>query len=174
MHNRSQSYEYTRRSPASRSRDTNNLPAHDDHHAARSGRDNSRSVQSSDHQPSMNNGLLHTQLTTQHDLELFEQFIQLQGLNSERSAALRQRLTNDVFQISGSTSHHDVQQPSRGSTGTTDFVQSHAVNYQSVLGANNSLASNQANFLVIQGFANRNKAYFVDFPTMTLPSVMQT
>ena len=65
-------------------------------------------------------------------------------------------------------------QPSRGSTGNTDFVQSHAVNYQSVLGANNSLASNQANFLVIQGFANRHKAYFVDFPTMTLPSVMQT
>ena len=134
MHNRSQSYEYTRRNPASRSRDTNNLPAHDDHHAARSGRDNSRSVQSSDHQPSINNGSLHTQLPTQYDLELFEQFIQLQGMNSEHSAALRQRLMNDFSQISGSTSHHDVQQPSRGSTGNTDFVQSHAVKLSVGLG----------------------------------------
>jgi hypothetical protein len=151
MDHSSSSNERSERDPASHVQTSTNLPAHDDHRVARPGRVNSRPEQSSDQV---------NRLTTQQDLEMFEQFIQLQGLNSERSAALRQRLTNDVSTSSGSTTQHDVQQPSRGSVGTTSFVQSPSLNDQSTLGNDISLSSNRTNSLmVVPGFANGDKTH---------------
>ena len=151
MDHSSSSNERSKRDPASHIQTATNLPAHDDHRVARPGRVNSRPEQSSDQV---------NRLTTQQDLEMFEQFIQLQGLNSERSAALRQRLTNDVSTSSGSTTQHDVQQPSRGSVGTTSFVQSPSLNDQSTLGNDVSLSANRTNSLmVVPGFANGDKTH---------------